>query len=104
MAADELTNCPSCRRLTATIGGRCPECWYPKQASALTQRRPRPHGLSLDEWDLWDALLWSWAPVPLACVLIAVGLVLDSLPLLLVGVVVAALRFAAAAMAWRGWW
>ena len=38
MAEPEL--CPNCGRLTPTIGGRCPECWFAKHPEHLPAENP----------------------------------------------------------------
>jgi hypothetical protein len=37
MAAPDL--CPNCGEVTETIGGRCPNCWYPKQPEQVPAGR-----------------------------------------------------------------
>jgi hypothetical protein len=90
VADEELSDCPGCGRLTTTNMGKCPNCWYVKNPSALpAHRRYKPR--------LWDdddvpRALWglvSWVPV---AALLALGLLLDSTTLLVIAGVVGAFR------------
>ena len=102
--SDQRSECNGCHRLTPTIGGRCPECWYAKSPSMT--RAPRRHRRFpvAEPLDLLDPFLWSWLPVPLGVVMVVVGLVLASPPLIGVGAVLCLLRIGGAFVPWDPWW
>jgi hypothetical protein len=97
VTVEELTECPGCHRATPTIGGLCPECWYPKRPAAVPKRgRYRAALFDIDDFDLFDPWLWTWLPVPIGLVLLVLGLVIDAPVILLVGAGLTALRIAGA--------
>jgi hypothetical protein len=60
---DETSVCPGCSKLTPTIHGRCPNCLYAKNPSAVPARRPyKPPLLDVDDFDLfefvWNVVTW----------------------------------------------
>jgi hypothetical protein len=80
--ADPLSPCPSCGRLTRTVGrGACADCWNSKTPDgepAVGRQSPRTEPLGLLDWldDVPD-IVWVLGFVAIAAVLIgvAVGLI-----------------------------
>ena len=70
-ASNEPTLCPSCRRLTRTVGrGTCADCWQPKLASGEAAiRTPTPRTQPLGLLSMLDEvpdIVWIFALI--ACV------------------------------------
>jgi hypothetical protein len=104
MTGDELTECAGCHKVTPTIQGRCPNCWYEKNARVIPRaRRYRPDWWDLDSFDLWDPFLWSWIPVPLGVVLVLLGVVAGSPVLLILGGCMLVLRLTGIFLPWDLW-
>jgi hypothetical protein len=78
MAGDELSMCEGCHRMTRTVLGKCPACWYLKTPTPVAPRRR--HASPWDDDDLWRVAwaLFTWGPAVAAA---ALGLVFD-IPLL----------------------
>jgi hypothetical protein len=66
---DELTLCPSCKRLTRTVGqGACAECWLAKSSAGQRVIQPREPRTTPIFGSLDDVPTYVWAAIGTAFV------------------------------------
>jgi hypothetical protein len=81
--ADAVSFCEGCHRDTTTILGKCANCWYVKNPSAM----PAPRRYSAPLWtgDDLASFVWGWASWAPGLVAVVCGLVFDSTVLIVAG-------------------
>jgi len=108
MTTDELSTCEGCHQLTRTVFGKCANCWYVKQPSAVLPERE--YKSSMWSWDgdvdlvNFGLFLFSWSA---GLVVLVLGLLLDIPALIFIGGGLVALRLLGTAILdswWDGWW